>query len=972
MNIAHRIARLTAAFASVAACAFAAPAFASERIPQIAAEDGSYTRQIDADDGITSASPGQICEPGAKWIRLGFKDLALKGYDSLTVSGDGGSSYTFEGDKWDGVSFSSRAIEGECVQIKAYFADPASHYSLDSYQYGVEPLNAGSYVVVAAGDICSGDGNQPNGAGSACKATSDTVIAINPLAVLTAGDNTYENGALSEFTSMYDPSWGRFKSIIEPAPGNHEYGTSGATGYFDYFNGSGVQTGQAGDRSKGYYSWNLGSWHFISLNSSSGSNPNGPDGNEQAWLAADLAANTLPCVAAYWHHPVASDGNYHPGIAAFNPWWNTLVAAHADLIINGHDHNYQRYPPMSAFPLTVDETNGAVEVLVGTGGRYAYPQASSNHPAVLPVASNYANSAANNVWGVLKLTLTATGYDGEFVPSDGTSNTFTDTFSGTCHMAPHKIGGSAAGVAGSGLKLHLAGPNSTDDLTIASNGSFTFNETLNYNDAYTISIAQQPSSPVQTCALVNASGTVQGADIGNVQLSCTTRTWNVSTGATGQGTIDPPTAIVNDEATQAFTLTPATGYHIDAVNGCGGTLNASTYTTGQVTADCAIAATFAIDTYTLSYSTDGTGTISGTPVQTVDYGSSGTAVTAVPNAHYHFVQWSDGVQTATRTDSNVTANLSVAATFAIDSYTLTYAAGANGSISGAASQTIAYGASGLPVTAVGSTGYHFTQWSDGSTANPRTDANVSGDLSVSAAFALNTYTVGAVIEGGQGTITPDSQTISQGATASFTLLPAAGYHVDTAFGCGGTLGGSTFTTDAITADCAVHVLFAIDTHTVGTSIVAGTGTISPSAQTVDYGTTATFTLAPATGNHIESASGCGGALDGSTYTTGEVSADCTVSVSFALDQVAISATVEGGHGTVTPDTQMIAYGADATFTLTPDPGYVVDVIGGTCPAGTLNGGVYTVPDLTSACSLTVSFAVNSGEVIFESGFEQAP
>ncbi len=110
----------------------AAAAFANERIPQIAAEDSSYTRQIDADDGVTSASPGQICEPGAKWIRLGFKDLSLKGYDSLTVSGAGGSSYTFEGDKWDGISFSSRAIEGECVQIRTYFADPASHYSLDS------------------------------------------------------------------------------------------------------------------------------------------------------------------------------------------------------------------------------------------------------------------------------------------------------------------------------------------------------------------------------------------------------------------------------------------------------------------------------------------------------------------------------------------------------------------------------------------------------------------------------------------------------------------------------------------------------------------------------------------------------------------------------------------------------------------------------------------------------------------------
>ncbi len=242
---------------------------------------------------------------------------------------------------------------------------------------------------------------------------------------------------------------------------------------------------------------------------------------------------------------------------------------------------------------------------------------------------------------------------------------------------------------------------------------------------------------------------------------------------------------------------------------------------------------------------------------------------------------------------------------------------------------------------------------------------------MSAAFALNTYTVGAVIEGGQGTITPESQTISQGATASFTLTPAAGYHLDAAFGCGGTLTGSAFTTAAIGADCNVHVLFAIDTHTVGTSVVAGSGTISPAAQTVDYGTTATFTLTPATGNHIASASGCGGTLDGSTYTTGEVGADCTVSVSFALDQLAVGATVEGGHGTVTPDTQMVAYGADATFTLAPEAGYVVDVIGGTCAAGTLNGGLYTVPDITSACSLTVSFVVNTSNVIFDDGFEQA-
>src|SRR5207245_8500523 len=133
--------------------------------------------------------------------------------------------------------------------------------------------------------------------------------------------------------------------------------------------------------------------------------------------------------------------------------------------------------------------------------------------------------------------------------------------------------------------------------------------------------------------------------------------------------------------------------------------------------------------------------------------ANGSAVTAVPNPGYHFVNWSDRVATASRTDTNVTANISVTASFAINTYTLTYTAGANGTISGSSPQTVNYGANGTAVTATPSTGYHFVNWSDGSTTNPRTDTNVTANISVTANFAINTYTV-APSAGAHGSLSP--------------------------------------------------------------------------------------------------------------------------------------------------------------------------------------------------------------------------
>ncbi|HEU0208320.1 MAG TPA: cadherin-like beta sandwich domain-containing protein, partial [Candidatus Udaeobacter sp.] len=163
----------------------------------------------------------------------------------------------------------------------------------------------------------------------------------------------------------------------------------------------------------------------------------------------------------------------------------------------------------------------------------------------------------------------------------------------------------------------------------------------------------------------------------------------------------------------------------------------ATRTDMNVMADISVTANFAINTYTLTYTADPNGSITGTSPQTVNCGADGTAVTAVPNACYHFVNWSDGVTTATRTDMNVMADINVTANFAINTYTLTYTAGANGSITGTSPQTVNCGSDGTAVTAVPDSGYHFVNWSDASTQNPRTDMNVMADISVTANFAVN-------------------------------------------------------------------------------------------------------------------------------------------------------------------------------------------------------------------------------------------
>src|SRR5437763_8712330 len=265
------------------------------------------------------------------------------------------------------------------------------------------------------------------------------------------------------------------------------------------------------------------------------------------------------------------------------------------------------------------------------------------------------------------------------------------------------------------------------------------------------------------------------ADISvTANFAINTYTLTYTAGANGTISGTSPQIVNCGTSGMAVTAVPNTGYHF--VNWSDSSTQ-NPRTDANVMLDISVTANFAINTYTLTYTAGANGTISGTSPQIVNCGTSGMAVTAVPNTGYHFVNWSDSSTQNPRTDANVMLDISVTANFAINTYTLTYTAGANGSISGTSPQTVNYGASGSAVTAVPNTGYHFVNWSDSSTQNPRTDTNVMADISVTANFAINTYTL-TYTAGPNGSISGTSpQTVNYGGSGTpVTALANTGYH----------------------------------------------------------------------------------------------------------------------------------------------------------------------------------------------------
>lgn len=303
-----------------------------------------------------------------------------------------------------------------------------------SYNAARSAQTTGPIIAMTGGDIACG----PLG-GSGCQqgATAALLTANSPDLVLPLGDNQYECGSLSDFQNYYGPSWGQVKPNTHPSAGNHEYqvdGTagqpcygapSGAPGYFTYF-GNAASPNQPGCTSgcQGYYSYDAGSWHIIVLNSVCNQVGGcGLGSPEETWLRNDLAAHPNVCTLAYWHYPRYTSGlSQSTFVNSLSAFWQDLYNGGADIILNGHDHDYERFAPMDANG-NLDATHGIREFIVGTGGK-------SHQPFGSVIAAN-SQVRDSTTYGVLKLTLGSGSYSWQFIPVAG--QTFTDSGSTNCH-----------------------------------------------------------------------------------------------------------------------------------------------------------------------------------------------------------------------------------------------------------------------------------------------------------------------------------------------------------------------------------------------------------------------------------------------------------------------------------------------------------------------------------------------------------
>jgi hypothetical protein len=264
------------------------------------------------------------------------------------------------------------------------------------------PVILPTEILVGAGDIgMCGSGGNP-------QATAKIIDSIDGT-VVTLGDNAYPNGSALDYKNCYDTSWGRFKGRTRPVPGNHEYDSdSTAQPYFDYFGAA------AGPVGAGFYSYDLGNWHIIALNSNL---PDGANSAQGAWLRNDLAASSAKCTLAYFHYPLFSSSE-HGNIESVHATWQILYNAGADVVLSGHDHTYERFAlqdPGGA----ADPVNGIREFVVGTGGAGPYQFTNVRPNSEVRLSTN----------GVIKLALKFGGYDWNFISTSGPG----DSGSGTCH-----------------------------------------------------------------------------------------------------------------------------------------------------------------------------------------------------------------------------------------------------------------------------------------------------------------------------------------------------------------------------------------------------------------------------------------------------------------------------------------------------------------------------------------------------------
>jgi hypothetical protein len=274
--------------------------------------------------------------------------------------------------------------------------------------YALDDQSSSTAKVIAAGDIAECRWGSPRGAEATAR-----LIETLPGTVLALGDLTYPNGAPAEYEKCYEPTWGRFKSRTRPTPGNHEYNSLGAKPYFAYWGPA------AGPDQRGFYSFDVGDWHLVALNSNILGTALAI--KQEAWLKQDLNENQGRCTLAYFHHPRFSSG-WHRDNDHIDSLWRLLYKSHVDVVLNGHEHNYERFAPLDPDG-RLDEQHGIREFVVGTGGAQLIE-------LFLGVRSN-SQARESTSYGVLALTLASRSYEWQFLSAPG--GTSLDRGSAACH-----------------------------------------------------------------------------------------------------------------------------------------------------------------------------------------------------------------------------------------------------------------------------------------------------------------------------------------------------------------------------------------------------------------------------------------------------------------------------------------------------------------------------------------------------------
>src|SRR5215218_6934366 len=465
-------------------------------------------------------------------------------------------------------------------------------------------------VLVGAGDIasCRSTGDE---------ATADLLAGIRGT-VATFGDNAYPRGTDADFAECYAPSWGKFKARTMPSPGNHEYKTAGASGYFGYFGRA------AGNPGEGYYSYDLGSWHVISLNSNcSYVGGCGPGSPEEQWLKADLAAHSNACTLAYWHHPRFSSG-LHGDTSSVATFWDDLYQAGAEVVLNGHDHVYEHFVPLNPSGQT-DPAQGISQFTVGTGGAELTEFAGDNSLSDVQIAG------AN---GVLVMELHRDGYNWQFVTTPNGETA--DKGSASCHDAPSELPTDTTGTTTAGTT------GTTDTSTTGTTGTTSSTSTTSTTAGATLGTTTGTST-------TGTTGTTIGTTTGTTTTGTTTGTTTTTTGDAGdQQNVtlchNGTETILVDVSAQATHLG-----HGDSLGACEQTTDACTTGTTGTTAATIPGTTGTTGTTSTTGTTDTTTTTTGTTGTTSTTGTTDTTGTTTTGTTSTTTATTDTCTTGTTT-----------------------------------------------------------------------------------------------------------------------------------------------------------------------------------------------------------------------------------------------------------------------------------------------------------------------------------